>query len=305
MAEIKEIAIIGAGALGLMYMESIFPVMGDNVYFLADAKRKSALKSREFIINGENRTFAVKSPSDLDSPPDLVLVCVKNHHIQSIGPLLKTTCGPGTIVLSVLNGISSEKFLEEILRDSTVLYCAVLGMDAVKEGDTLTYKRKGRFLLGTGDKRDSEDLQAAARFLPRCGLPCEIPDDIHRELWFKWMINMGINQPSAILEAPYAAFQTEGPARDLMNEAMEETIAVARASGINLGAEDIKRWYSVLSTLSPDGKTSMVQDMEAGRKTEVEYFSGELMRLAGIYGVPVPVNRTLFRLIRAREELSI
>ncbi len=116
------------------------------------------------------------------------------------------------------------------------------------------------------------------------------------------MINVGINQVSAVLGAPYGVFQRSQKTRDLMESAMREVMAIAKTAGVNLFEKDIEDWYAFLSRLSPDGKTSMVQDVEARRKTEVEMFAGKVIELGNRYGIETPVNETLFRFIKAIEQ---
>jgi 2-dehydropantoate 2-reductase len=113
------------------------------------------------------------------------------------------------------------------------------------------------------------------------------------------MMNVGINQVSAVLRAPYGLFTAAGDARDLMSAASREVIAISRKLGINLSEEDIEKYVKVLETISPLGKTSMLQDVEAGRKTEVESFAGTVIKLGRQYGVETPVNGVLFKMIKA------
>ena len=115
------------------------------------------------------------------------------------------------------------------------------------------------------------------------------------------MINVGINQVSAALRAPYKLFQDPGEARSLMDSAMREVMLLAQAQGINLIEGDIESWHDVLSNLSPDGKTSMLQDVEAGRKTEVEMFSGKVIELGKRLDIATPVNEELFRKLHSIE----
>lgn len=89
-----------------------------------------------------------------------------------------------------------------------------------------------------------------------------------------------------------------------MISASREVIAIAQKADINLTENDINNYLKVIATLSPEGKTSMFQDVEAGRKTEVEIFSGTVIELGRKYGVPTPVNDVLFRIIRAIEQLA-
>ena len=122
-----------------------------------------------------------------------------------------------------------------------------------------------------------------------------------RELWWKYLINVGVNQVSAIIGAPYRVFQVEGEARAVMIAAQREVIAVANALGIGLSEADLDRWLDVLAGLGPDNFTSMAQDALAGRPTEVDSFAGTMMALGERTGVPVPVNTVLFGLLKARE----
>lgn len=115
------------------------------------------------------------------------------------------------------------------------------------------------------------------------------------------MVNVGVNQASAVLKASYGIFQTSDEARNLMVMLMEEVVTLAQHRGINLQVSDIDQWVEVLSALSPTGKTSMLQDMEAGRKTEVEIFAGSVVAMGRQAGIPTPINNTLFHLIRVME----
>ncbi len=112
------------------------------------------------------------------------------------------------------------------------------------------------------------------------------------------MINVGINQASAVMRANYGVFQSSLDAQELMSVLMREVIVLAQHAGVNLKEQDLHNWYPVLKTLSPNGKTSMFQDIEAGRKTEVEVFAGKVVDLGESYGIPTPVNRTLLSIIR-------
>ena len=89
-----------------------------------------------------------------------------------------------------------------------------------------------------------------------------------------------------------------------MESAMREVVSIAGAAGVALSEKDMEEWNAVLRSLSPDGKTSMLQDVEAKRKTEVEMFSGKVMELGKKYDIPTPVNETLYRLIKVIEENS-
>jgi 2-dehydropantoate 2-reductase len=186
-----------------------------------------------------------------------------------------------------------------------MLYAIVAGIDAVRRGNRITYTKEGKIFFGEAKNPGlSERLKRVKSLFDRAGIASEIPDDMIRTLWWKFMINTGMNQVSAVLRAPYAVFQTSQEARGLMESAMMEVMTIAKAAKVHLSEQDIEEWYSFMSGLSPQGTTSMVQDIEANRKTEVEMFGGKVMELGKTYGIPTPVNQTLFRMIRVMEKMA-
>jgi 2-dehydropantoate 2-reductase len=122
-----------------------------------------------------------------------------------------------------------------------------------------------------------------------------------RALWNKFMINVGINQASAVLRANYSVFQTSAEARELMESAMKEVINIARMMNINLSEDDIRAFEPFLMGLGPNGKTSMLQDVEAGRETEVEMLAGQVIKLGKRCGIPTPINGMLYEKIKKIE----
>ncbi|HAK45595.1 MAG TPA: 2-dehydropantoate 2-reductase [Spirochaeta sp.] len=308
MNEIKSAAIIGAGALGLLYAEMMKTKLGSNCYFLTDGERYQHIKNGKFTINGKNEDFHVESRENLLTrgarKPDLILIAVKNHHLEDIVPLITSAVSEKTIILSVLNGISSENFLAQHFPQARIIPTVAVGMDAVKVDRKLDYTVSGKLLIGHSDtKKNNDGLAEISAFFESCGMVYETPDDIERSLWWKWMINIGVNQVSAVTGASYGVFHTDRNTQLLMESAMQETINVAKAAGVDLRDDDIENWYPILRSLGPDNKTSMLQDIEARRKTEVEAFSGRLIELAEEYSVDVPVNLTLFRIIKTKEFL--
>ncbi|MBN2619020.1 MAG: ketopantoate reductase family protein [Spirochaetales bacterium] len=303
MESIKTVAVIGAGALGLLFMDSITKISDINSFFLADEERFFKLNNKVFNINGDMVQFPVKCMTEISDSVDLVLICVKNYHLDGIQPLLTKICGKNTIIISVLNGITSELFLEEHLPESHIIYSAVLGMDAVTLGNSLQFTKKGKFLIGSKNNEITEAVTMVKEFFEIIHYDYIISNDIHKEIWYKWMINIGVNQLSAITGATYGSFQKNRDLQILMEDTMKETIKVAALENVLLTSNDISSWYKVLNTLGPNGKTSMLQDIEAKRKTEVESFSGDLIKYAQKHGVDVPINKMLYQLIKIKESL--
>jgi 2-dehydropantoate 2-reductase len=212
---------------------------------------------------------------------------------------LKNLVGDHTTIISVMNGLDSEEYLGSVYGMNKALYAIALGIDAVREGNSVTYTNPGKIFFGQADNSDlSERVLGVQEVFQKAGIAYEIPLDMIRMLWWKFMINVGINQASAVMRANYGVFQTSLDAQELMSVLMREVIVLAQHAGVNLKEQDIHDWYPVLKTLSPSGKTSMFQDIEAGRKTEVEVFAGKVVSLGENYGIPTPVNRTLLSIIR-------
>jgi 2-dehydropantoate 2-reductase len=234
---------------------------------------------------------------------DLILVAVKNHHLPAAIPDLRNLVGDGTTLISIMNGLDSEAVLGEAYGSDKVLFAISVGIDAVREGNRVSYSTPGRLFFGEADNRKlSSRVRRVMEVLDRAGIPHETPEDMMRTLWWKFMVNVGMNQASAVMRAPYGVFRTSPQARALMETLMREVIVLAQAAGVNLEEQDLQDWYPVLDTLSPGGKTSMHQDIEAGRKTEVEIFGGKVVELGRAYGCPTPVNETLVRIVHVLEE---
>ena len=210
--------------------------------------------------------------------------------------------GDDTLILSAMNGIESEEQISAAYGREKVLFAVAVGIDAVRQENRITFSQQGKLFFGEARNPNlTERVKGVQYLLDQAGISYEIPDDMIRILWWKFMINVGLNQVSAILGAPYSVFQRSQVAKELIESAMMEVITVAKAAGVNLSEEDIQDFYSFLPSLSPDGKTSMLQDVEAKRKTEVEMFAGKVIELGKKYGIPTPVNQILYKLIKVIE----
>ena len=304
LKKISNVHLIGLGAIGAAYAGRILEKCPESLRIIVDSDRRERYRADGVCINGKAVGFNYVTPDEANEKSDLVIIAVKHHHLkQAIGEIRRFV-GPDTIILSLLNGIASEEALGNEFGTDKVLYSFCVGTDVVRKGTDIHYTNMGKIVMGDRYDPDSVKLTAVKEFFDMACVPYSIPEDIMRELWWKFMMNVGINQVSAVLRAPYGAFTHEGEARELMISASNEVIAIARKAEINLSEKDIQDYLKVIAAISPEGKTSMFQDVEAGRKTEVEIFSGTVIELGRRYGVPTPVNDVLFRIIRAIEQLN-
>lgn len=302
---IERVVICGAGAVGSLYVPLLHDVRPGLVSILAGGERRERLLAAGLTVNGRRLDVPVIAPGAVAAPADLLLVAVKQHHLARAIEDARAAVGPGTIVLSLLNGITSEGLLGDAFGAEKVLPAFVLGTDSVREGSRSRHTSMGEIYFGarTNDPADAR-VAAVRELFDRAGIPYRVPADILREQWFKFMLNVGVNQVSALLRATYGAFEAVPEVRELTRAAALEVVALSRAEGVALAAEDVDRIFPVLARLAPGGKTSMLQDVEARRKTEVEIFAGAVVALGRRHGVPTPVNEVLGKLLVGVERLA-
>jgi 2-dehydropantoate 2-reductase len=299
---IETVFIIGAGALGSAYASLLHDMDPRCVSFVASGDRCRRLRREGVIVNGRRYDIPVFEPEDPSPPADLMIVAVKHHHLEEALREMKNRVGPETAILSVMNGIESEERIGAAYGMEKVLYAVSVGIDALREGNRVNFQKQGKIFFGeAGNASLSNRVKRIQALFDKAGIVHETPADMVRILWWKFMINVGINQASAVLRAPFGVFQTSREARELMASAMQEVILLAEKEKVPLSEADIKDWETVLFDLNPEGKTSMLQDVEAGRKTEVEIFAGKVILLGRRHGVPTPVNQRLFDRIREIE----
>lgn len=299
--EIKTVAIVGMGALGLLYGEQLNKVLPKGaVRFVMDAERYARHQNDLYTVNGVEQSFTLVSSAEAE-PVDLVIVATKFSGLGEALDEMQGLVGPKTIIFSVLNGITSEEFIKERYGDDNLLYCVALGMDAVREGTSLTYQHKGLLKLGILESKQRPALGAVMALLEKAGVQYVIEEDILHALWGKLLMNVGINQTCMVYATNYGgALGEEKPCSDMF-AAMHEVIAVAQKEGINLTEADFEAGVKVLRSLSPEGLPSMRQDALAKRYSEVELFAGTIVRLGAKHGVPVPVNQRYYDVIKSIE----
>ena len=324
---LQRVAIVGAGAMGGMYAAH-FAQSGFDVRFVASGERAERLRQAGLTVNGEPLRAGVVDPADpasaadsadpadpRDWTADLVIFAVKDRHLVEAVDEAACVIGPDTIVLSVLNGLDSEELIAERLGERpmallgegpTVLLCVALAMDAEREGSGIRFRQAGRLVFGQPRNDEiSPAVEAVQEALTRAGLEWSTPIDMRHQMWWKFMVNVGINQASAVLDAPYGIFQSEGPARSLMSALVDEVVAVAQAEGVPLGPDDVQAWHNVLAGQPAEGRTSMHQDALAGRPTEVDTFGGRVVALGEKHGIPTPFNQSVVWILGARSPISV
>lgn len=294
-----SITIVGMGALGILYGDMFTEAFGkEAVTFLADEDRIEKYEKNGVFCNGRKCDFQMKPEAE---PSNLLIFAVKGTSLEEAVKLAEDAVMEDTVILSLLNGISSEEILAERLKKGHIIHCIAQGMDAVKLGNELTYAHKGELRIGTPDDAEKPYLNKAAEILSQAKIPHVVEEDILHRLWGKWMLNVGVNQVIMVTEGNYGTVQKPGEARDMMLAAMKEVLQLSKAAGTGVTQEDIDTYIALLDTLNPEGMPSMRQDGLSHRYSEVDFFAGTVIEKAEKYGIEVPVNRMLYDRVKAME----
>jgi|SRR5680860_44586 len=302
--KIRSVSIIGLGTLGIIFAKHFSDKLSRNdVRVIANQSRTEKYEKNGIYCNGESCNFNYVLPDREEKPSDLLIFCVKFNQLQQAIEDSRHQVGEHTIILSALNGISSEEIIGKEFGMEKMLYCVAQGMDAVKIENKLNYKNMGMLCFGEKDNKVwSNKVTDAAEFFDSINFPYEVPVDMEQWMWGKLMLNTGVNQTVAVCSTNYGGIQVEGEPRNVMIAAMREVIALSQKVGISLGESDLTYWLDVLAKLNPFGMPSMRQDMVAKSKTEVGLFSGTVIDLGKRYSVPTPINEWLYHKVQDMEK---
>jgi 2-dehydropantoate 2-reductase len=301
----NRIYIIGLGAIGCNYAAKLYDRFPESIKIIAKKKRIDTLKHSGVIINNKTYNFSYISPGEKHDPADLLIIAVKYPDLRQAITDIKGFIGKDTVIISLLNGILSEEVIGQEIGMQHMLY-AYSTASVMRDQSCATGKRymhMGKIVFGEKANSDvSARVNTVKAIFSEAGIPYEIPADMIRSQWKKFMMNTGMNQTSAILKASANMFQKEGPHRELAIMAANEVVKISQRCGVNLNQADIEDFITVINGFNPAFKTSMLQDVEAGRKTEVENFSGVVRKLGKKYSVVTPVNETMYYLLSAIEQ---
>lgn len=302
---IERTAIVGKGALGVLYADCIARNVGDDaVCFVMDEARLQRHATDVTVINGIERTFRSAKPADV-GPVDLILFAVKAPALDEALELAAPLVGERTLLISVLNGVTSEERIAARFGWERIVPCVAQGMDAMRFGSNVSYSQAGNLHIGLFEQTEPSALDAVQEFFARSGIGCIVEKDIRHRMWAKFMGNVGLNQVCAAYGIDYETLLAserslaEGKTDPCTEPwrayiaAMREVVAVGRAEGVDVGEADLADMVALLRTLDPHSTPSMGQDVINRNPTEVDEFSGVMLRLAAKHGLLVPTNAFL------------
>ena len=200
-----------------------------------------------------------------------------------------------TVILSLLNGVTSERIIADLYGWDKLLLSYFIGHSAMRDGRYITQDGVGKIVFGAKDSDKSNEIRVK-RFFDSVGIDYEIPEDMVHALWLKYMMNVSTNQPSAILRMTFGEMNANPKFIDFSKKLMKEVQMVAEAEGVKNTDTMIDSALLAISKMIPEGKTSMYQDVLAGRKTEVDMFAGTMIELGKKHNIPVPYNEFMYEM---------
>ena len=290
----KNVIICGLGAVGLTYAMKFWGKDKCTLKILVDEERLKRYTKNKPVFNGIEQDFEYILPSD-KFDADLIIIATKAQGLESAIQNIKNFVSEKTKILSLLNGISSEKEIKKAYPLAKVLKSYFIGHSAVRTGNSVTQDGVGEIVM----EKDDEVIN----FFDKLGINYQIPDNIDYSMWLKFTMNIFSNQTSAILNLTFGKMKNSQEFILLAKKIINEVRLIAEKENVsgleNLEADALK----ALARMCDEGKTSMLQDILAGRKTEVDIFAGEIIQLGKKYGISTPYNQVLFDLIKVKESV--
>jgi len=301
-----KIAVVGAGAVG-GYFGGMLARAGVPVVMIGRPAFVEAVENAGLRLDTLkfDETVRVEASTDLEAArgADIVLFCVKTTDTAETSRSLVPLLVPGAIVVAMQNGVDNVERIREASRIEA-LGCVVYVAASVPQPGTVKHVGRGDLVVGPRN----EQTERFAAVFERAGVPCRISDNIEGELWTKLVWNCALNAVSGLGHAKYGQIAASADAWKVVEEVVYEVLAVARAANIHPpGLEDPKAALAgalKIAQQMSEALSSTGQDMQRGKRTEIDSLSGYIARRGAQLGVPTPVNHTLYALVKLAESWS-
>jgi len=310
---VGPVLVAGAGALGSV-VGGLLAERGWPVTLLGRVEHLDAVRRRGLHIEGlfgEHHVRSLACVSDaaaLGGAFRTVFVTVKSWDTDAMARVVAPRLAPDGHVVSMQNGLGNLERIAAVVDDARVLGARVIfGAEVVAPGRVRVTVAAAPVLIGSPDPSDGARTAAAVHWaseLAAAGIPSGATGALVAELWAKVFYNAALNPVGALLGVPYGALAADPDARAIMDDAICEAFAVARAARVPVAWPDAGAYravfYERLVPATAGHRSSMLQDLERGRPTEIDAINGYVAARGDALGVPTPVNATLTRMIRAR-----
>ena len=300
-----KIAVVGPGALGCLWAASLAEAGQDVVLMDYRPERAEFITRRGLVVEREGRErrtiIRVSVDPDEAARTDLVMICVKAYQTEIAVKPLRGRLKPETRVLTLQNGVGNVETLAQALGRS-VVWGGITAQGATELGlGQIRHAGAGETVIGALAEGEESRLQETADVFNRAGLPTRVEGDVQSVIWSKLIVNVGINPLTAILHLRNGQLLEYDDSHHIMAAAVAEAVAVARAAGITLIFPDPLARVEGVARATSGNVASMLQDILAKRRTEIDFINGAISDRGRELGLPTPVNDTLTALVKTME----
>ena len=289
-----KIAVVGAGGVG-GYFGARLAAAGADVHFLARGAHLDAMRARGLRVESPKgdwhlpRVNAAADPAAI-GPCDVVLFCVKLYDVESALASLPPLVGPDTIVLPFQNGVESVDLLSRAIGPAHTGGGTAYVTAVIAEPGVIRHTVMDSLIFGELDGRRSSRIE---RFLEACqpaGFHAKLSDDITLEIWTKFVRLSVFSGMTAVTRCAIGPIVRDPDLMAMLMDALREARAVAVAKGVAIPESITANVEEAYGRMSPDAKSSMLHDLERGRRLELPWLSGAVVRLGRESGVPTPIH---------------
>ncbi|WP_341905408.1 2-dehydropantoate 2-reductase [Polaromonas sp. YR568] len=294
-----KVAVMGAGAVG-GYYGAMLARAGHPVVMIARPQHVEAIERQGLRLQTSafDEQVAVVASADASAVQgaDLVLFCVKSTDTESAGAQMRPYLAPGALVLTLQNGVDNADRLRTVLPHHEVAAAVVYVATEMASPGHVQHHGRGELVI-----EPSSRSEVVVQALIAAHVPTEISVNVRGALWAKLILNCAYNAVSAITQLPYGKTVVGEGVQDLMRDVVAECMAVAQADGVQV-AGDVNAAIRKIAETMPSQFSSTAQDMARGKRTEIDYLNGLIVRRGEALGIATPANRVLWALVKLLEQ---
>ncbi|WP_024576497.1 MULTISPECIES: 2-dehydropantoate 2-reductase [unclassified Afipia] len=293
-----KVAVMGAGAVGC-YFGAMLARAGHLVTLIGRSQHVEAVKQHGLLLEHRDFRDHVQVAATTDAigvaGADVVLFCVKSADTEAAGRLIAPHLKQGAVILCLQNGVDNADRLQTTIDQIAVPAIVYVAAEMAGPGHV---KHHGRGELIVGASPSSTDLAAT---FTQAGVPTVVSDKVIDELWIKLITNCAYNALSAVAQLPYGQLFEVSGVTEVARSVVAECTAVASALGVAVPG-NISETVLALANSMPNQYSSTAQDLARGKKTEIDYLNGYVVRRGEELSIPTPANRALLVMVRLLEE---
>lgn len=294
---IKKVAILGAGAVGSYVLYGLNNCEIE-LGVIAQGQRNKRLKTQGIKINGELYHPYVWTSQEVKNL-DLLIVCLKYNALEDALDTISEVVSKHTIVMSLMNGIDSEDSIEKRIGEGHIVH-SLIKVASHKEENNFVFDPVSTVGIVFGEPKYPELVKEVEELFSTSQLHYRSTDFILEEIWSKFRLNVCNNLPQAILSAGVGCYEDSVHMQAIQKGLKDELEAIAKAKGIDMDKADPTS--TIGSPVPKTARYSTLQDLDAKRHTEIDMFSGAIIKMGKELGIPTPYNEYTYHMIKALEE---